>query len=526
MADTHQTKQAARPFADGCPLPAEAPLPLGAPTSVGPYELCGVLGKGGMGLVYRAIRKDGREPAEVALKVLNTHHAGADVREGLVRFEREAEVLSRLDHPGIVKILDRGVDANTSGMPLTYYAMEFIRGWTLHELLEQRGQLPPKEAVRATHDAALALAAAHRQSIIHRDIKPSNVFVTQQGRVVVADFGAAQVPDATQLTRQGQVLGTVAFVSPEQLKGARADARSDVFSLAAMLCTLCTGKLVRDGRKAILNLLLNMDAEEDFSDVVKAIPGLPGGLEKVLLSALSGKPELRPPDGEALAKALKPFAGDVPAPLPPTPTPMVGTSELPAPLPYAAAGNTGMIRVAAGEERSGGRQAPPTAPLEEEQGVPHLIQTTGQGKGRVFALAQDSMLVGRAPDCDLVLPESSVSARHALIRRVRHHFEVEDIKSTNGISVNGVVAPEVVLRRGDLLMVGLVGLRYVGANEDLQAARARILGVSPPGSSERKLAEGVRARQARGYSGVEVVWIAAAALAVGACLGLVAGRLF
>src|SRR5579864_7337716 len=216
-------------------------MPLAPGTQLGPYQITGALGAGGMGEVYRA--RDERLAREVALKVLPAAMCGDPER--LRRFEREARAAASLNHPNVIMIYDIGNFANT-----TYLAMELLEGKTLRDELT-RGAMPIRRAIGWGIQIAIGLAAAHEKGIIHRDLKPENVFLTKDGRAKILDFGIAKLvekvasadagEDATVSTTftvetmPGTLLGSVGYMSPEQVRGEEVDFRSDIFSLGAIL---------------------------------------------------------------------------------------------------------------------------------------------------------------------------------------------------------------------------------------------------------------------------------------------------
>jgi serine/threonine protein kinase len=218
-------------------------MPLTPGTRVGPYQIVGALGAGGMGEVYRAT--DTRLSRDVAIKVLPPHVKGDESFLG--RFEREAKAVAALSHPGILAIFDFGTYEG-----LVYAVTELLEGETLRPRLAS-GALPARKAVDLAVQIARGLAAAHDKGIVHRDLKPENLFVTRDGRVKILDFGlsrsaegpavenATQSPTRVELTSPGAVLGTVGYMSPEQVRGASADARSDIFSLGCVLHEMLTG---------------------------------------------------------------------------------------------------------------------------------------------------------------------------------------------------------------------------------------------------------------------------------------------
>ncbi|MFQ5806776.1 MAG: serine/threonine-protein kinase, partial [Phycisphaerae bacterium] len=216
---------------------------LEAGTHLGPYELLAPLGAGGMGEVYRA--KDTRLDREVAIKVLPEHMAKDP--EVLARFEREAKAVAALSHPNILAIHDVGSER---GVP--FAVMELLEGETLRDRL-RRAALPWRRAVEIAVGISDGLAAAHAKGIIHHDLKPTNLFLTSDGVVKILDFGLARTvepvapeerADASTIaleTKPRTVMGTVAYMSPEQVQGAPPDARSDIFSFGCVLYEMVTG---------------------------------------------------------------------------------------------------------------------------------------------------------------------------------------------------------------------------------------------------------------------------------------------
>src|SRR6266545_6805968 len=215
-------------------------MPLAAGTRLGPYEILAPLGAGGMGEVYRA--QDPRLNREVAIKVLPERLANDP--KALARFESEAKAVAALSHPNILAIHDFGKDQD-----VTYAVTELLEGETLRSHL-RRAALPWRKAVEVGIAIADGLAAAHSKGIVHRDLKPENLFLTSDGRVKILDFGLARwiapstsdPADAPTLTQENTILGTVGYMSPEQVRGTPADARSDIFSLGCVLYEMIAGR--------------------------------------------------------------------------------------------------------------------------------------------------------------------------------------------------------------------------------------------------------------------------------------------
>ncbi len=219
-------------------------MTLSAGSRLGPYEILSPLGAGGMGEVYRAL--DSRLGREVAVKVL-PERIGVDP-DALARFEREARAVAALSHPNILGLFDFGTEGVT-----TYSVSELLEGQTLRDRLGG-GPVPVRKAVEYAAQIARGLAAAHEKGIVHRDVKPENIFITSDGRVKILDFGLARqtalgaAPDDTQSptvaggTSPGMVMGTVGYMSPEQVRGAPADHRSDIFSFGSVLYEMLSGR--------------------------------------------------------------------------------------------------------------------------------------------------------------------------------------------------------------------------------------------------------------------------------------------
>ncbi|MEZ6186871.1 MAG: serine/threonine-protein kinase [Planctomycetota bacterium] len=279
-----------------------------APTQnrAGPYELLSVLGQGASGTVYLA-RRPGIERM-FALKLL-----GADLDpEGRARVEREAQIASRLDHPGIVRVVDVG----QLGVQL-YIVMEHVPGPTLRDLLAQ-GALPPARAAELVARIAEAMDAAHAAGVVHRDLKPANVILdARDDAPKVTDFGLARDTRAAhQLTKPGEVIGTPYYMAPEQIQGGRVDARTDVYALGVMLYELLTSR--RPFEAPTVAGVVQAILRDAPTPPRKLDPSIPPALERVCLRALARVPEERFPTTRQLAQALA-----APSALEPGPSPRV-----------------------------------------------------------------------------------------------------------------------------------------------------------------------------------------------------------
>ncbi|HSZ30184.1 MAG TPA: Stk1 family PASTA domain-containing Ser/Thr kinase, partial [Pseudonocardiaceae bacterium] len=206
----------------------------------GRYELDGVVGRGGMAEVYRA--RDIRLDRVVAVKTLREDLARDQTFQA--RFRREAQSAASLNHPSIVAVYDTGEDDNSGGSHIPYIVMEYVDGRTLRDLLRDDRRLLPERALEITDGVLRALDYSHRNGIVHRDIKPGNVMLTRGGQVKVMDFGIARAVSDAQatMTQTAQVIGTAQYLSPEQARGERVDARSDLYSTGCLLYELLTGR--------------------------------------------------------------------------------------------------------------------------------------------------------------------------------------------------------------------------------------------------------------------------------------------
>ena len=271
------------------------------------YEILSRIGSGGMGVVYRA--RDTRLGRTVALKVLHEELSDDDERNR--RFEREARIVSSISHPGIATVFDFDREGATA-----FFAMELIDGSTLRELLRS-GPLPPERVIDCGLQVAEALSTAHRAGVIHRDLKPENVIAANSGYYKILDFGVAradrpgraagdagtQMETESWATSAGGLLGTVAYMSPEQALAEPIDARSDIFSLGSVLYELATGAPPFRGNNAIATA--NAIVHERHRPMRSVRPGVPEGLELVVDKCLAKTPDERYRSAEELTQDLR-----------------------------------------------------------------------------------------------------------------------------------------------------------------------------------------------------------------------------
>src|SRR6202021_254392 len=295
-------------------------MALTSGTKLGPYEIQSPLGAGGMGEVYRA--KDTRLDRTVAIKILPTHlSANSEFKQ---RFVREARTFSSLNHPHICHLYDVRSEEGTD-----FLGMEFLDGETLAERL-RRGVLPFPELLKIGIEVAEALEIAHRAGIIHRDLKPGNIMLTKAGTKLM-DFGLAKPTflgaagsgsapllsaartmsgptPVSPLTTAGSIVGTIQYMSPEQIEGKEADARSDIFAFGAVLYEMVTGQRPFSGKSQIS--LASAILESDPESVTKLKPQTPAAFEHVVTTCLQKAPEDRYLAAHDIKLELKFIAGD------------------------------------------------------------------------------------------------------------------------------------------------------------------------------------------------------------------------
>jgi serine/threonine-protein kinase len=260
----------------------------------GRYKIIDQLGKGSMGEVYLA--HDPHIDRKVALKVLHKDHLAS--KEIIKRFIKEAKAIGRLSHPDIVSVYDVGQDKGT-----IYIAMEYLKGKPLNEVIQSK-QLDIPTVVKIGRQVATALDYAHQKGIVHRDIKPSNLMITDNNQVKLTDFGIAHFEDAslTLKTRSGDILGTPAYMSPEQIAGKEVDHRSDLYSLGVILYELLVGQ--RPFVENNITALFRAIAEHKLVPPKKVNATIAPGLSAIIFKAMGKHPDGRYQSGAELATAL------------------------------------------------------------------------------------------------------------------------------------------------------------------------------------------------------------------------------
>ncbi len=269
-----------------------------AKPTLGRYEIQKELGRGAMGIVY--LGKDPKINRWVAIKTMSLGEDvdSASIKEIKERFFREAEAAGKLNHPNIIRIFDAGEEDDVA-----YIAMEFLEGQSLAAYTEKGHLIPLKSAMEYTAIVADALAYAHQQGVVHRDIKPANIMILKDGSLRVADFGIARVA-ASSKTATGTVMGTPAYMSPEQIAGKKVDGRADVFSLSVVLFELLTGEKPFKGGDGIGSLLFQI-ANDPHPDPLSIVPSLPPSISAILNRGLAKNPEARYQNAAELARDIR-----------------------------------------------------------------------------------------------------------------------------------------------------------------------------------------------------------------------------
>jgi serine/threonine-protein kinase len=260
---------------------------------LGSFRIDAVLGTGVRGVVYRGINHEGRV---AALKVMNDESAKQG--HAYERFRREAEILRQFRHPNIVRFLAMGRFKGTS-----YFAMEFIQGETLEQLLVRRGSIPWREVAALAIQICAALHYTHEQRVVHRDLKPSHLMVTQQGQIKLIGFGIAKDLDATTLTAPGRTLGTAAVMAPEQIKGTpEVSPKTDLYALGVVLYQMLTGHAPFSGATAVV--LMHCQLNEPPPHASAKAPEVPMALDDLIVKLMAKSPADRPSDAAEVARLL------------------------------------------------------------------------------------------------------------------------------------------------------------------------------------------------------------------------------
>lgn len=275
----------------------------------GRYQLLRQMDAGGMATIYEAI--DTRLDRRVAVKIMHSHLAQDE--QFVERFIREAKAAAALSHPNIVAVQDQGW--NQSGIAAVFIVMELVDGHTLREYLNERGAIPTTDGIKFLLPVLSALGAAHRLGIVHRDVKPDNILVSKEGRIKITDFGLAKgaMIGSTMTAESSVILGSVSYLSPEQVSRGIADSRSDVYSAAITAFEIFTGTKPFEGEEPIQIAFMHVNSR--VPRISTLVPGFPQALDDLIFAATSVDPDQRPRDCQifhsqllAISQALNPSA--------------------------------------------------------------------------------------------------------------------------------------------------------------------------------------------------------------------------
>jgi serine/threonine-protein kinase len=398
------------------PSSSEEPQ-LGAGVRIGRYRIEAQIGEGGMGQVFRAV---GTEDGEVvALKVMKERWPAES--EWVRRFLREAQAASEVEHERLVGVLDAGEEDGRH-----YLVMPYVAGQTVEQRIRAEGPLSLGTTQRMVAEVAAGLDALHEHGLVHRDVKASNIIFRADGSAALADFGLAKGARYSDLTRPGQVVGTVDYLAPELIRGEAATPASDVYSLGCVVYECLCGDTPFGGRGRFQVGMAHL--EEPPGDPCAGRAELPERYGEVVRRALRKDPARRPATASAFARALAQAAG-----------------------------------------------------ADAEQGSPlaHVVVVDGALAGQRFAVA-DELTIGRE-SADLILPDADASRRHAVLRSAHERVEIEDLGSRNGTWVDGErVAGAGELRDGSRVRIGGTTLFVEVPRAQAPATRASAGADAPP----------------------------------------------
>ena len=268
--------------------------PLAGAVLDGRYSVDTLIATGGMSRVYRGV--DLRLDRPVALKIMDSRYAGDN--QFLTRFQREARAVARLKDPGLVAVYDQGIDGQ-----YPFLVMELIDGGTLRELLVERGPMPPHAVAAVLGPVLGGLAVAHREGLVHRDVKPENVLISDDGDVKIADFGLVRAIAEAKITSTSVILGTAAYLSPEQVSTGDATPASDVYAVGILAYELLTGATPFTGDTALTVAYQRMD--NDVPPPSTVIGGVPAQFDELVMRATARDPAGRYADADDMASELE-----------------------------------------------------------------------------------------------------------------------------------------------------------------------------------------------------------------------------
>jgi serine/threonine protein kinase len=438
-------------------------MPALLPRTIGRYEIVREIGRGAMGVVYEG--RDLSLMRPVALKTLLLEPVPAELRESFEqRFYQEARAAASLQHPCIVVVYEIGIDAAQDAF---FIALEHLRGHTLEEVING-GPLPWREALRITSRLADALSHAHEHGIVHRDIKPANVMIIKRGdkrgEPKIMDFGVAKL-DSSKLTSAGDVLGSPGYMAPEQAMEARADARSDLFSLGTVLYEALTGRRAF-GVGSFSEIMMRLAYEHPAPP--SSINGdVPPAVDAIVAQAMAKNPDQRYASADQLVEDIEDALADrLPrhTPLPQTEDSLGATTAPPPQSHPSSRGVTATLPAAPGDPR-GGPTGLPRGPLSlPAQAQVSLRLLSGPKEGAEHVLRHASLLIGREggeSGAAIELPEGQISRMHAMVEARGDRFVLRDLDSKNGTFVGEMRVKEVEIHHGSEFQIGNTRFRLL-----------------------------------------------------------------
>ena len=401
---------------------------------LGRYKIRGVIGRGAMGVVYK-----GYDPTLARWAAVKTVNASVlDASEDKTferRFLNEARAVAGLSHPGILVIYE--ISRDDSGT--LFMALEYLEGQTVEAQLAGGEPVQWTRALTIVQRVAEALHHAHQRGVIHRDVKPANIMLLPTGDVKLMDFGVAKVA-AVALTSTGQMLGSPAYMSPEQTQGDELDARSDVFSLGSVLYEMVTGRRAFAGR-SVPEIVIAV-ARDDPPAPSSLNPEVPSEVDVLMRAALAKRKEDRLASAELLASEVEKILSSPPAP---------------------AGDATRVAGIAASITRPSGARTP---------GLPagkrvSLAVVSGPDGGETFRLVAPRASIGRkGGDADIQLNDPEISRAHVALSYLGDRFELQDLNSTNGTFVDDQRIEARTLEDQDEFRIGESRLVLVVADEE------------------------------------------------------------
>ncbi|MCA9555417.1 MAG: serine/threonine protein kinase, partial [Myxococcales bacterium] len=289
--------------------------------AVGPYTVQGILGRGGMGIVYEVRRDDSGQV--YALKTIEARFLSLEDANATKRFHHEITVMARLEHPNVVRLFDHGFAHHPMGYDMAYFVMERLVGQGLEKRLAAGRAFTPGEALRCAQDVTAALVYLESHGVLHRDIKPANLFACDDGRVVLMDFGLARSAELTRLTRAGHVIGTLPYMSPEALRAEETSSAVDVYALGAVLFELLSLQYpfkAKDPNELVRQIKRGVTWPEEVRFVGEEVE-----VRELISQMLHADPAVRPSPKEVAARAsalARASASPTPRPAPPPQAPI------------------------------------------------------------------------------------------------------------------------------------------------------------------------------------------------------------